>query len=72
MKHNYWVGAMLLCCVVQSATAQSILEKKDEKELSLLLNEVVVTGTGTEHYLKDAPRANGSNHRKGIGAIPGP
>lgn len=22
---------------------------------SLLLNEVVVTGTGTEHYLKDAP-----------------
>ena len=33
--------------------AQSIL--KDPKELSVLLNEVVVTGTGTEHYLKNAP-----------------
>lgn len=54
MKHKYLLGAMLLCAV-QNATAQSILEKKNEKELSLLLNEVVVTGTGTEHYLKDAP-----------------
>lgn len=40
-------------CAMQSMLAQSIL--KDERELSLLLNEVVVTGTGTEHYLKDAP-----------------
>lgn len=56
MKHKYWLGMMLSCSVaVQTASAQSILEKKDEKELSLLLNEVVVTGTGTEHYLKDAP-----------------
>ena len=23
--------------------------------MSVLLNEVVITGTGTEHYLKDAP-----------------
>ena len=55
MKHKYWLEAVLLCGVMQSATAQSILKNKDEKELSLLLNEVVVTGTGTEHYLKDAP-----------------
>ena len=52
MKHKYWLGAILLCAM-QNMAAQSIL--KDEKELSLLLNEVVVTGTGTEHYLKDAP-----------------
>lgn len=44
-----------MLCAVQSVSAQSILEKKDEKELSLLLHEVVVTGTGTKHYLKDAP-----------------
>ena len=37
---------------IQSVCAQSIL--KDPKELSVLLNEVVVTGTGTEHYLKEA------------------
>lgn len=54
MKHKYWLGAMLLCAA-HTMTAQSIIENKDEKELSLLLNEVVVTGTGTEHYLKDAP-----------------
>lgn len=52
MKYKYWLGVTLLCAM-QNAVAQSIL--KDEKELSLLLNEVVVTGTGTEHYLKDAP-----------------
>lgn len=55
MKHKYWLEAVLLCGVMQSTPAQSILKNKDEKELSLLLNEVVVTGTGTEHYLKDAP-----------------
>ena len=32
------------------------------KELSVLLNEVVVTGTGTEHYLKDAPVQTEGNH----------
>ena len=47
--------AILVACV-QSVCAQSIL--KDPKELSVLLNEVVVTGTGTEHYLKDAPVQN--------------
>ncbi len=42
------IGAQLAC-------AQSILKDKGETELSVFLNEVVVTGTGTEHYLKDAP-----------------
>lgn len=45
----------LLWPLTQAASAQSILQNKDEKELSVLLNEVVVTGTGTEHYLKYAP-----------------
>lgn len=54
MKHKYWLGTMLLCAV-QPIMAQSIIENKSEKELSLMLQEVVVTGTGTEHYLKDVP-----------------
>lgn len=45
----------ILLLGTQTICAQSILNGKDEKELSVLLNEVVVTGTGTEHYLKDAP-----------------
>ena len=36
-------------------SAQSIIDNKSEEELSLMLDEVVVTGTGTEHFLKDAP-----------------
>ena len=51
---RYLLPAILLLGT-QVASAQSILNGKDEKELSVLLNEVVVTGTGTEHYLKDAP-----------------
>ena len=47
--------AILVACV-QSVCAQSIL--KDPKELSVLLNEVVVTGTGTERR----PCANRGNH----------
>lgn len=54
MKHKYLLGAVFVCAV-HSASAQSILENKNEEELSLMLQEVVVTGTGTEHYLKDAP-----------------
>ncbi len=51
---RYLLPAILLLGT-QIASAQSILKNKDEKELSVLLNEVVITGTGTEHYLKDAP-----------------
>ena len=51
------LGLAVLCsfCTVLQAMPQSILEGKDEKGLSVMLDEVVVTGTGTEHYLKDAP-----------------
>lgn len=45
----------LLLYVVPQVSAQSILEGKKTEDLSLMLEEVVVTGTGTEHYLKDAP-----------------
>lgn len=51
---KYLLPAILILGA-QTICAQSILNGKDEKELSVLLNEVVVTGTGTEHYLKDAP-----------------
>lgn len=47
------LASVVFALCVESVCAQSIL--KDPKELSVLLNEVVVTGTGTEHYLKDAP-----------------
>lgn len=46
---------LLLLCAARHSMAQSILEGKDEKDLSVMLDEIVVTGTGTEHYLKDAP-----------------
>lgn len=45
----------LLLCACSYTSAQSILEGKKQEDLSVLLDEVVVTGTGTEHYLKDAP-----------------
>ena len=45
----------LLLYVAPQVSAQSILEGKKTEDLSLMLEEVVVTGTGTEHYLKDAP-----------------
>ena len=51
---RYLLPAILLLGT-QIASAQSILKDKDDKESSVLLNEVVITGTGTEHYLKDAP-----------------
>ncbi|WP_455674091.1 TonB-dependent receptor plug domain-containing protein [Phocaeicola sp.] len=50
-----YVLPTILLLGAQAVSAQSILKDKDDKELSVLLNEVVVTGTGTEHYLKDAP-----------------
>ena len=31
MKHKYWLETVLLCGVMQSAPAQSILKNKDEK-----------------------------------------
>lgn len=52
MKSKFIV---LLLCTASCASAQSILEGKKQEELSVMLEEVVVTGTGTEHYLKEAP-----------------
>ena len=43
-----WLLELALLCLVQTLTAQDIL-KGDS------LQEVVVTGTGTQHLLKDAP-----------------
>jgi len=43
-----WMLGMALVCLTQTLTAQRIL-KTDS------LQEVVVTGTGTQHLLKDAP-----------------
>lgn len=46
---------LLLLTAMEHIPAQSILKDKEEKDLAVMLKEVVVTGTGTEHYLKDAP-----------------
>lgn len=46
---------LLLLTAMEHVPAQSILKDKQEKDLAVMLKEVVVTGTGTEHYLKDAP-----------------
>lgn len=54
MQMKAGIIALLLYAVPQ-VSAQSILEGKKTEDLSLMLEEVVVTGTGTEHYLKDAP-----------------
>lgn len=54
MKIKSGFVALFLCTVLHTP-AQSILEGKKQEELSIMLDEVVVTGTGTEHYLKDAP-----------------
>lgn len=54
MQMKAGIIALLLYAVPQ-VSAQSILEGKEAEDLSLMLEEVVVTGTGTEHYLKDAP-----------------
>lgn len=54
MQMKAGIIALLLYAVPQ-VSAQSILEGKETEDLSLMLEEVVVTGTGTEHYLKDAP-----------------
>lgn len=54
MKAKYAFVAGLLCASGY-VSGQSIIEGKKNEDLSLLLEEVVVTGTGTDHYLKEAP-----------------
>ena len=48
-----FTATIVAALCAQVVSAQSILD--DKENLSVLLNEVVVTGTGTEHYLKDVP-----------------
>lgn len=48
-------ASLLLCSGMQQLSAQSILDGKNKPELSVMLSEVVVTGTGTEHLRQDAP-----------------
>lgn len=67
---RYLLPAILLLGT-QIASAQSILKDKDDKELSVLLNEVVITGTGTEHYLKDAPVQTEVITKQSFGTISG-
>jgi len=50
-----FILSLLLVGNVPHSVAQSMQEGKKVKDLSVRLDEVVVTGTGTEHYQKDAP-----------------
>ena len=43
------LAAVLASCAVETAVAQNDIWRSDS------LPEIVVTGTGTEHLLKDAP-----------------
>lgn len=47
--------SLLLLSGVQVVSAQEILQPDTNGLKEIQLNEIVVTGTGTEHYLKDAP-----------------
>lgn len=52
MRYHVLLALIILCC--QSTNAQ-VAENDLQEVKSVSLNEIVVTGTGTEHYLKDAP-----------------
>lgn len=54
MKPKYLLATAMLC-LAPMLMAQSIIQNKSQEELSRVLDEVVVTGTGTEHLLKDTP-----------------
>jgi len=55
MRFKHLFATALLCMVSIDMMAQSIIKDKSEEELTKMLEEVVVTGTGTEHLLKDTP-----------------
>lgn len=55
MKFKQLFATALLLVFPMLVMAQSIIQDKSEEELSRILEEVVVTGTGTEHLLKDTP-----------------
>lgn len=52
MRYYLLLAAVFLCC--QLLIAQ-IADTTRHVVKSVSLKEVVVTGTGTEHYIKDAP-----------------
>lgn len=56
---------------MHSATAQSILENKSEKELSLMLQEVVVNRHRNGTLSEDCPCTNGSYNRKTLDSYGG-
>lgn len=55
MKFKQLFATALLLISPTWVLAQSIIQDKSEEELTRILEEVVVTGTGTEHLLKDTP-----------------
>ena len=55
MKFKQLFATALLLFSPMWVLAQSIIQDKSEEELTRILEEVVVTGTGTEHLLKDTP-----------------
>ena len=55
MKFKQLFATALLLVFPMLVMAQSIIQDKSEEELTRILEEVVVTGTGTEHLLKDTP-----------------
>ena len=55
MKFKQLFATALLLISPMLVMAQSIIQDKSEEELTRILEEVVVTGTGTEHLLKDTP-----------------
>lgn len=55
MKKKRWLTALLAGCSLCASHAQTVLHTDTNDLREIRLDEVVVTGTGTEHYLKDAP-----------------
>ncbi len=55
MTRNIAITILMAWCAVQGTMAQSVPDEKSSEELDVQLREVVVTGTGTKHYLKNAP-----------------
>lgn len=53
-KTRAYIYLFITFCALGQLRAQSILDKQG-KEVVVQMDEVVVTGTGTEHRLKDAP-----------------
>ena len=55
MKKKCWLTALFAGCSLSTSYAQTVLRPDTNDLREIRLDEVVVTGTGTEHYLKDVP-----------------